>query len=212
MIRRRKLRREKRRRGDSPRRRDAVALSVALAGRGAAGAGGASSLRMLGITSSHRGEGASTVAVQLAAAAARGGDRRVLLVDADFARPSLQRVFGLPLEPGLADVLREGEAAKPMSAQPRWPTCSCSRPAPERQAVAGLRRYGVGRGDQGIRGRFRPGCVRHAAGGRNELCPALAGLLDAVMLVVEADRVPAKVARRTAELLKRAQHVCWGLS
>src|SRR5436190_6249786 len=52
------------------------------------------------------GGGASTVASNLAAAMALN-DLRVLLVDANFYRPSLQRIFkGLPSE-GLTDVLMD---------------------------------------------------------------------------------------------------------
>src|SRR5262249_22510751 len=61
------------------------------------------------VTSSVGGEGASVLAVQLAAGLARAG-RRALLIDANLRRPALHRAFGLPQEPGLAAVLR-GETA-----------------------------------------------------------------------------------------------------
>ncbi len=50
------------------------------------------------------GSGATTVACNLALAAS-AADRRVLLVDANFRRPGVHRVFGLQEGPGLADVL-----------------------------------------------------------------------------------------------------------
>lgn len=50
--------------------------------------------------------GATTTASNLALAFA-GADQRVLLIDANFRRPSLHRVFGLPEEAGLADVLAQ---------------------------------------------------------------------------------------------------------
>lgn len=56
------------------------------------------------VTSADRGEGASTVAAQFAAAVARAG-RRVLLVDADLRRPSLSQRLDLASAEGLADVL-----------------------------------------------------------------------------------------------------------
>ncbi len=61
--------------------------------------------RSLVITSPGPGEGKSATASNLAVAFARQGTR-VLLVDCDLRRPVLHDVFGLPLEPGVADVLR----------------------------------------------------------------------------------------------------------
>jgi polysaccharide biosynthesis transport protein len=64
--------------------------------------------RVVMITSALDREGKTTVASQLAASLARCG-RRTLLVDGDLRRPTAHRLFELPLEPGLCEVLR-GEA------------------------------------------------------------------------------------------------------
>lgn len=64
-------------------------------------------LRTLGLTSCAGGEGVSTVAAQLACAAASSGLGRVLLVDANLARPSVHHLFALESWPGLAEVLLE---------------------------------------------------------------------------------------------------------
>jgi polysaccharide biosynthesis transport protein len=50
------------------------------------------------------GSGATTVACNMALAAA-AADRRVLLIDANLRRPAIHRVFGKAEAPGLADVL-----------------------------------------------------------------------------------------------------------
>lgn len=57
------------------------------------------------ITSAMPGEGKSFTAVNLAMSIAMELDYRVLLVDADVARPSLMKAFGLPVGPGLLDLL-----------------------------------------------------------------------------------------------------------
>ncbi|HZT78678.1 MAG TPA: AAA family ATPase, partial [Gemmataceae bacterium] len=67
--------------------------------------------RAVAVVGAAGGEGASVLAVQLAAGLARAG-RRTLLLDANLRRPALHRAFGLVAKPGLADVLR-GEAALP---------------------------------------------------------------------------------------------------
>ncbi|ADV63604.1 capsular exopolysaccharide family [Isosphaera pallida ATCC 43644] len=63
-------------------------------------------LTSLLIASAGPGEGKSTVALNLATACARAGER-TLLIDLDFRRPSLGAVFGVgPDDPGIIDVLR----------------------------------------------------------------------------------------------------------
>jgi len=56
------------------------------------------------VTSPNRGDGSSTVSANLAVSLAQTG-RRVVLVDADFRRPSLHGVFGLSPEAGITSVL-----------------------------------------------------------------------------------------------------------
>ncbi len=61
------------------------------------------------VTSAQEGEGKSFSAVNLAMSLAQEQDSTVMLVDADVARPSIMRMFGLPPARGLMDVL-SGEA------------------------------------------------------------------------------------------------------
>lgn len=63
------------------------------------------SLRVVMVTSALEKEGKTTLSSQLAASLARSG-RRTLLVDGDLRRPAAHRLFELPVEPGLAEVLR----------------------------------------------------------------------------------------------------------
>lgn len=61
------------------------------------------------ICSPHPGEGKSFTSVNLALAIAAEKDSEVLLVDADFAKPSILSMLGLPGGPGLMDALAEPE-------------------------------------------------------------------------------------------------------
>ncbi len=64
-------------------------------------------VRTVVVTSAQPGEGASTVAANLAVVMARAGER-VILVDADLRRPVLHDLFGLPPAPGLSDLYLAG--------------------------------------------------------------------------------------------------------
>ncbi len=59
------------------------------------------------VTSSLPGEGKSFTAINLAISIAMELDRRVLLVDADVAKPSLHRYLGIAAERGLIDYLTD---------------------------------------------------------------------------------------------------------
>jgi uncharacterized protein involved in exopolysaccharide biosynthesis/Mrp family chromosome partitioning ATPase len=91
--------------GASPWEEDAfreVGYCLAHLGHGAAAKGNAAPVVLLSGTRSD--ETTASVAAQLAATLIRDG-LRVTLVDADRAHPRLNRVFGAPDAPGLADVL-----------------------------------------------------------------------------------------------------------
>ena len=64
------------------------------------------STRSILITSPGAGDGKSTVACNLAAGLALNG-RRILLVDANFRRPELHKIFNLTNEAGFSDVLNQ---------------------------------------------------------------------------------------------------------
>ena len=63
------------------------------------------------ICSAHPGEGKTFCAVNLALSMAAEKDTEVLLVDADFAKPSVLSALGLPGGPGLMDALADPSVA-----------------------------------------------------------------------------------------------------
>jgi capsular exopolysaccharide synthesis family protein len=70
---------------------------------------GAEIPRRIVITAARAGEGTTTIAAAAAVALARDLGRRVLLVEANLARPRLARSLGMAERPGLAEVVH-GEA------------------------------------------------------------------------------------------------------
>jgi capsular exopolysaccharide synthesis family protein len=75
-------------------------------------------LTTVAVTSAMVGEGKSTTSANLAMVLAQAIGQRVVLVDCDLRRPTLHRVFGCLIGPGLSDVLREArgvdEALRPI--------------------------------------------------------------------------------------------------
>jgi polysaccharide biosynthesis transport protein len=67
---------------------------------------GAAPRSLIAVGSAERGDGRTTVALNLAQMAASMG-QRVLLVDADFVSPQLHTILNLPNQRGLTDVLRQ---------------------------------------------------------------------------------------------------------
>ncbi len=167
-------------------------------------AGSGRPLRTLGVTSCHSGEGVSTVAAHLALAAAGMGEPQVLLVDANFARPCVPRIFGIRGRPGLAELLHD-HCTLPEVLQP--------------SPAANLQLLPAGKPATGISRTYAaaglPGLLKELAADFELVVvdlPAasqapglrLARLLDGVLLVVEAERVQREFARRVCGLLRRA--------
>ena len=169
-------------------------------------AGGASAApRTIGLSSCRSGEGVSTVAAHLAIAAAAFGDYPVLLVDANFARPCVPRIFGVRGRPGLAEAIRELSA--------------CRGPAAFRGGQSFL--VGGRDGRPAVTGVFAApameGLIKELAGefdlvvvdlpavdrARPRRLP-MAGRLDGIVLVLEAGRAPCEAAQRVSDLLVRA--------
>ena len=71
--------------------------------------GGAAAQRIL-ISSPHPGEGKTYCSINLALSIAAEKESEVLLVDADFAKPSILSALGLPGGPGLMDALTDPQA------------------------------------------------------------------------------------------------------
>jgi capsular exopolysaccharide synthesis family protein len=65
----------------------------------------AHALRTVIVTSPQKGEGKSITSANLALTMAQELQRRVVIVEADLRKPSLQHLFGLPVGPGLAEYL-----------------------------------------------------------------------------------------------------------
>ena len=62
-------------------------------------------LKTILVSSGMPSEGKSFIAANLAVSLARNQERRVLLIDCDLRRPTIHKMLGAPLSPGIADYL-----------------------------------------------------------------------------------------------------------
>jgi Mrp family chromosome partitioning ATPase len=161
-------------------------------------------VRTLGLTSCSSGEGVSTVAASLAAEAAGIGREPVLLVDANVARPAAHKLLGVKAAPGLAEALRKGQSLPDFL---------------QRCPVPGLSVLAAGQGDADPASVYRaPGLADlvdwlkkefalvvfdlPAAAPPNPAADRVAGFLDGVVLVVEAERTLVETVRQAKERLE----------
>lgn len=159
----------------------------------------------LGVTGCGRGQGVTTVAVNLAIVAAQNGARRVLLVDANSQNPSVGKYLKLRAHTDI-DVLN-GSA---------W-----LRETLQHTSVDGLSILTIGSGSKKLGSHFT---VADVSALLDELraefeliifdlpqadelseCYAYAEMLDGLFLVVEAGRVDVAVARRVKQRLDHCQ-------
>lgn len=156
----------------------------------------------IGVTSCAHDEGVSTVAANLAVAAAGETERPVLLIDTDYEQPQAQSMFGLPTGPGLIDAL---------AGKTRLP--DCIRPT----GVPNLHLMGPGVTEVTLSAMGGPATFRSLIDALKleyawvlfdlpivSEChfPALISHLDGVLLVVEAERLRRQVVMRAKQQLE----------
>lgn len=159
-------------------------------------------MRAVGVTGCTRGEGASTVAANLAVTAATLLNQRVTLIDCNLSRPAVHRLFGVKLSPGLVHALRE-------------PSRIAEFLQPSR--IENLTLLTAGEvGDGSICASPNLTALLDAMNAQCDLtivdlpcvsrsdCVGVGKCLDGVLLVVEAEKVRWEVAQRTSASLSGA--------
>jgi capsular exopolysaccharide synthesis family protein len=163
-----------------------------------------SALRCLGITSSERREGVSTVAWQLAAAAADSGEQHILLVDANPRYATVHRTFRLKRSPGLTESLLNPEMLE-QSIRPLDGQSLSVLPAGNYDSKV-MKAFASAAIDEVI-GLLRPhyGLIVFdmPPTDDNSLGLRLAELMDGVLMVVEAERACQETASRATQILNR---------
>jgi capsular exopolysaccharide synthesis family protein len=169
-------------------------------------------LRTLMLTSCLHGEGTTTVAINLAHALAERGNLKVLLVDANFRHPALDRTFGLDRERGLSELIAQEigwEAAARENGTPNLYICPAGKPPATVSRLFEDERFGK------LLEEFRSAfdlTLFDAA----PLLPyvdalPLAAKVDSVMLVVQVERTREDQLTRAREELEKLHARIYGV-
>jgi capsular exopolysaccharide synthesis family protein len=144
-------------------------------------------------------EGKSLTAVNLALTLAESYQRRVLLIDADLRRPTVQRIFGIPPIAGLNDGLKASED-RPMAlttVSERLFVLPAGRP--EADPMSGLTSDRMRRLITQAATSFEWVIVDSPPVGLLPDASLLSAIVDGVLLVVRAGKAPFSLVKRTVE-------------
>jgi protein-tyrosine kinase len=156
-------------------------------------------VKVIMMSSALPGEGKSLTAVNLALTLSESYHRRVLLIDADLRRPTVQRIFGIPPIAGLNDGLKASQD-RPMAL-----TTVCERlfvlPAgrPEPDPMSGLTSDRMRRLIAQAASSFEWVIVDSPPVGLLPDASLLSAIVDGVLLVVRAGKAPFSLVKRTVE-------------
>jgi len=164
------------------------------------------SLKTIGITACARGAGVSTVASNLAIVAAQSQMESVLLIDTNYDHPSLHRNFGIDLAPGFAELFNEHNELKHYIHKSPFPKLDIL-PAGRK-----LHNQGVNFSTpllrtlhETVRKEYELVVFDLPAVTTINRCLDVAGFLDGILLVVEAEKVRSQVALKATDQLRMAK-------
>lgn len=158
-------------------------------------------IQVIMTASSLPSEGKSLTAANLALTFSESYQRRVLLVDADLRRPTVQRLFGVPTIDGLDEGLKS-EHDRPMAltrlSERLW-VLPAGRPDPD--PLSGLTSERMKRFVKEARGHFDWVIIDTPPVSLLPDANLLAANVDGVLLVVRAGKAPYQLVKRTVDTI-----------
>ena len=163
-------------------------------------------LKTILVTSSLPMEGKSFVASNIAVSLSYGLDQRVLLVDADLRRPSLQKIFKIRMDSGLSDLLRnQNNRSRDLIQRTKIPNLSllpagkCNEPATKLISSdllnTWVREMKTQHDDLYMIFDAPPAHLSEAL--------VLSNIVDGIILVVKAGKTDKKLVKKTVDILGR---------
>ena len=157
------------------------------------------------VTSALPGEGKSRTAANLAVVLAQAG-HRTLLLDGDFRRPSLGRIFGHARDSGLSNLIldqsKKDEVVTPVSEVPNLWLVTSGTPPPNPSEVLGAARTREVLGQ--LRAAFRYILIDSPPLGPVTDAAVLAASADAALMVIEQGRTTHAAVARAKQSLERS--------
>jgi protein-tyrosine kinase len=153
------------------------------------------------VASAMQGEGKSLSASNLALTLSHSYRRRVLLIDADLRRPSLQEIFQLPVTNGLSEALR-GMVEQPLplfEVSPRLTVLPSGRP--DQDPIGGLASERMTRLIGEAASVFDWVLIDTPPLALVPDAKVLGAMVDAVVLVILAGKSPCELVRQAVEAL-----------
>ena len=144
-------------------------------------------------------EGKSLTAANLALTLSESYHRRVLLIDADLRRPTVQRLFGLTTLSGLDQGLKGDQPMSLVQLSDRLFALPAGRPDPD--PLSGLTSDRLRRLVQEAKGMFDWLIIDTPPVTLLPDANLLAACVDGVLLVVRAGKVPFQLVKRTVDTL-----------
>jgi capsular exopolysaccharide synthesis family protein len=161
-----------------------------------------SGLKVLMVASAMPGEGKTLTATNLALTLSESYRRNVLIIDADLRRPTMHEIFQIPNIAGLNEALISSDMLPPaFELSPRLTLLPAGRPNPDPISVLTSPRMRELVRDAGAG--FDWVIVDTPPVGLLTDANLLAGMVDAVIMVVAAGKVSYKIVQRAADALGR---------
>lgn len=168
--------------------------------------------RIIAVTSSRKGEGASTVSIYLASMLHHHFDKRVLLIDANFESPSLHIKMRGQRSPGLGDILNRKQFDMDMFQATALPGLDFLSIGTERSAHLCLpEKKALGKLLQSLTQKYDFVVLDTPPlwnGGPH--ATSFEPLADGVVLVVEAEKIRWEVAQRSVDRLQKMKSAILG--
>lgn len=157
------------------------------------------------VTSCNPGEGKTLTAINLAISYSHQLNTTVLLVDADIKKPSIHTYFGLDNGPGLADCLIQKAAVSDVLVNPGMDRIVILRGGtPQTNSAELLSSHSMGVLLREMKNRYRNRfIILDSAPVLTSADPlVLAGIVDAILIVVEAEKTQREDVQKVLEMLR----------
>lgn len=162
--------------------------------------------RLILVSSPASGDGKSVTAINAAAALSLKSDAHVLLLDADFRKPTIHTQLGLPQAPGLAEVLRGDSRVEDALVRtqefPNLFVISAGLPPPNPVELLDSTNWQVFCAE--IRGLFRYGVIDSPPVGAVADYDLIQAACDGVVLVVRPDHTNRQLYEKAVQIVPRS--------